>query len=73
MNDSNLKTIDRRIKSLECLASVGVTSEDNPLMKQLKTLREEIITKAHGILHYKKNGYYLVWGLSQVCTLLLKQ
>ena len=46
MNESNLKTIDRRIKSLECLASVGATSEDNPLLKQLKTLREEIMTKA---------------------------
>jgi hypothetical protein len=46
MKESNLKLIDRRIKSLECLVTAEATQEDNPLLKQLKTLREEIKTKA---------------------------
>lgn len=46
MKETNLQIIDRRIKSLECLVTADASQEENPLLKQLKTLREEIKTKA---------------------------
>lgn len=46
MKETNLQIIDRRIKSLECLITADASQEENPLLKQLKTLREEIKTKA---------------------------
>lgn len=46
MKETNLQVIDRRIKSLECLVTAETSNEENPLLQQLRTLREEIKTKA---------------------------
>lgn len=46
MKETNLQIVDRRIKSLMCLVTADASPEENPLLKQLKTLREEIKTKA---------------------------
>ena len=46
MKESKLQIVDRRIKSLMCLVTADASQEENPLLKQLRTLREEIKTKA---------------------------
>ena len=46
MKETRLQLVDRRIKSLECLVTADASQEENPLLQQLKTLREEIKTKA---------------------------
>ena len=46
MKETNLQVVDRRIKSLQCLVTADASNEENPLLKQLLTLREEIKTKA---------------------------
>lgn len=46
MKETRLQLINRRIKSLECLVTADASQEENPLLQQLKTLREEIKTKA---------------------------
>ena len=46
MKESKLQIVDKRIKSLMCLVTADASQEENPLLKQLRTLREEIKTKA---------------------------